>query len=88
MTWMHRLNNTALDSYLRGEYGGDARRVAQQELLNRATMTTDEMVEHLQQRGYGIISPDDMSIDSCCPWCGATALQRTPAPQPETAAGA
>jgi hypothetical protein len=65
MSHLTRLNDCALDGYLRGDYGELLRREAQQVLYNRgreaaqneAEMSEEAMVAELKQRGYVVFKP-------------------------------
>jgi hypothetical protein len=70
---MDRLNDYALDRYLRGVEGEEMRREAQQELYRRGRRSTsiEEMIARLEVAGYAVLSPERLAVSAdMCPWCG------------------
>jgi hypothetical protein len=62
MSHLSRLNDYALDGYLRGEHGELMRREAQQVLYEQGRqdapqMTEEDMVAELKRRGYVVFKP-------------------------------
>lgn len=90
MSHLTRLNDSALDGYLRGDHGELGRRQAIEETYRRgqqsATMGTEDMIARLESLGYGIVSPDTRQRareDEHCPWCGASEAKPLGVPPPE-----